>query len=133
MRPLFCIFGRCASGLLTAGIPISTSELDAKVWLLNCENGTIDLRTDELRKHRRGDLVTRMAPVKDDSEVEAPEFAMFLERILPSEALRRLGKRAIGYSATGEYARQAAPDLLLIKHNSHPTELANLFGARSLR
>jgi hypothetical protein len=99
---------------LTAGIPILTSELDAKVWLLNCENGTIDLRTDELRKHRRGDLVTRMAPVKDDSEVEAPEFAMFLERILPSEALRRLGKRAIGYSATGEYARQAAPDLLLI-------------------
>ncbi len=31
----------------------------------------------------------------------------------------------------GDYAKQAAPDLLLAKHNdAHPTEIADLFGAR---
>ena len=30
----------------------------------------------------------------------------------------------------GDYAKQAAPYLLLVKHSSHPIQLANLFGAR---
>ena len=87
-------------------------------------------------------------------------FTKFLERILPSEALRRFVQRVVGYAATGEvsekvfailhgvgangkstlvnaimetlgdYAKQAAPYLLLVKHSSHPTQLANLLGAR---
>jgi putative DNA primase/helicase len=32
--------------------------------------------------------------------------------------------------ALGDYAKQAAPDLLLVKRSSHPTQLADLFGAR---
>jgi hypothetical protein len=30
----------------------------------------------------------------------------------------------------GDYAKQAAPYLLLLKHSSHPIQLSNLFGAR---
>jgi putative DNA primase/helicase len=30
----------------------------------------------------------------------------------------------------GDYAKQAAPYLLLVKRSSHPIQLANLFGAR---
>ena len=33
--------------------------------------------------------------------------------------------------ALGDYAKQAAPDLLLVKRSSHPTQLVDLFGARS--
>jgi phage/plasmid-associated DNA primase len=32
--------------------------------------------------------------------------------------------------ALGAYAKQAAPDLLLVKRSSHPTQLADLFGTR---
>jgi len=143
-----------------AGIPVSPSELDADPWLLNCENGTIDLRPGELREHRREDLITKLIPTTHDQEATAPTFEVFLERILPSEPVRRFVQRAVGYAATGivseeilpilhgvgangkstlinacmevlgDYAIQAAPDLLLAKRGSHPTELADLFGAR---
>jgi putative DNA primase/helicase len=142
------------------GVPIAPDHLDSDPWLFNCENGTIDLRTGELREHRREDLITKGAPVHYDADATAPTFAPFLERILPSEALRRFVRKAIGYAASGEnseevliilhgvgangkstlvnavmealgdYAMQAAPDLLLAKRGSHPTELADLFGAR---
>lgn len=42
-----------------AGIPVLLDELDADPYLLNCANGTVDLRTGELRPHRRLDLITR--------------------------------------------------------------------------
>jgi putative DNA primase/helicase len=143
-----------------SGIPILPSELDSNPWLLNCENGTIDLRSGELREHRREDLITKLAPVEYNPKATAPTFEAFLKRILPSEALRSFVRRVVGYAATGgvseeiltilhgtgangkstliniildalgDYAMQAAPDLLLAKRDSHPTELADLFGAR---
>ncbi|MBA3485459.1 MAG: PriCT-2 domain-containing protein [Pirellulales bacterium] len=36
-------------------IPVSHESLDADPWLLNCTNGTVDLRTGELRPHAPGD------------------------------------------------------------------------------
>jgi putative DNA primase/helicase len=142
------------------GIPVRPRELDTDPWLLNCDNGTVDLRTGELREHRADDLLTKMAPPAYDPAAEAPTFEHFLKRILPEEALRRFVRRAMGYAASGsvseellailygtgangkstlvnavmdvlgDYATQAPPELLLAKRNSHPTELAALFGAR---
>jgi putative DNA primase/helicase len=80
-----------------ADIPVSPSELNANKWLLNCEIGTVDLRTGELRRHRLADLLTKMAPVDYDRQAEAHAFTKFLERILlPSEALRRFVQRVVG-------------------------------------
>ncbi len=142
------------------GIPVRPDDLDKDPWLLNVENGTIDLRTGELREHRREDLITKLAPVEYDPEAEAPTWEAVLERLLPSHALRGFFQRFIGYCLTGDtseqvlvflhglgangkstiinalldilgdYGRQAAPELLTVKGNSHPTELADLKGAR---
>lgn len=46
-----------------ADVPVSPSELNANAWLLNCENGTVDLRTGELLRHQLADLLTKMASV----------------------------------------------------------------------
>ena len=42
---------------------VDVAELDADPFLLNAPNGTIDLRTGELRGHERGDLITRRVAV----------------------------------------------------------------------
>jgi P4 family phage/plasmid primase-like protien len=86
--------------------PVSPDELDADPWLLNVQNGTINLRTGELREHRREDLITKLAPVEYDPDATAPTWGAFLERVLPGEELRGFVQRAVGYSATGDTSEQ---------------------------
>ena len=96
------------------GIPVEPEELDRGRWILNVENGTIDLRTGELQNHRRGDLITRLAPVEYNPNAEAPTWRAFLERVLPSQELRRFVQRAVGYSLTGDTSER----VLLILHGA---------------
>lgn len=142
------------------GIPVRVEDLDRNPWLLNVQNGTLNLKTGKLREHRREDLMTKIAPVEYEPDAKAPTWEAFLERILPSEELRQFVQRLIGYSLTGDvsaqvlpffygagangkstlintfltvlgdYGQQAAPELLLSKRGAHPTELADLKGAR---
>ena len=92
--------------LAKSEVPISPDKLDADPWLLNVLNGTIDLRTGELREHRREDLITKLAPVEYDPQAKAPTWEVFLGRVLPSEDLRGFVQRAAGYSATGDTSEQ---------------------------
>lgn len=70
-------------------------------------NGTVDLRTGELRPHRREDLITRLAPVEYDPDAEAPLWEAFLRRIMDgNEDLIRFLQRAVGYSLTGDTSEQ---------------------------
>jgi putative DNA primase/helicase len=89
------------------GIPAVPDELDADPWVLNVENGTLDLRRGLLRAHEPADLITKFAPVAWDPAAPAPAWAGFLERILPGDpALFGFLQRAIGYSLTGNTGEQ---------------------------
>jgi putative DNA primase/helicase len=57
---------------------IHGSELDANLLLFNVQNGTYDLTTDSLREHRRGDYITRLAPVTWDPAATSDRFDKFL-------------------------------------------------------
>jgi putative DNA primase/helicase len=92
--------------LAKSEVPVTPDELDADPWLLNVLNGTIDLRTGELREHRREDLITKLAPVEYDPNATAPTWEAFLKRVLPGEELRAFVQRAAGYSATGDTSEQ---------------------------
>ena len=84
------------------GIPVSPDALDADPWLLNCLNGTVDLRTGELRPHRRGDLITKRCPVCYSREARSDLWERFLRRVTGGdEALAAFLQRAIGYALTG--------------------------------
>ncbi len=149
-------------------VPVLPEEFDADPWLLNIENGTVDLRTGSLGDHRRGDLLSKIASVRYEEGADCPIWKAFLWRIMggekdPERAERLIGflRRAAGYCLTakfsekalfvaygsgdngkstflnalrdmlGDYAKQAAPDLLIAKkHESHPTEIADLAGSR---
>jgi putative DNA primase/helicase len=92
--------------LARSDVPVMPEDLDASPDLLNALNGTVDLRTGELREHRRDDLITKIAPVEYRPDAPAPVWAAFLERVLPGEALRGFVQRAAGYSATGDTSEQ---------------------------
>lgn len=83
-------------------IPLRLADCDADMWALNVLNGTIDLRTGELRPHRRDDFITKIAPVRYDPDATLPLFDAFLERILPDQETRAFVQRAIGYSLGGD-------------------------------
>ena len=89
------------------GIPVTEVQLDSDLWLLNVENGTLDLRTGELRPHRQEDLITKLIPVSYDPDATCPTWDAFLQRIMDgSEDLIRFLQKAIGYSLTGSTKEQ---------------------------
>nr|MDQ2694643.1 phage/plasmid primase, P4 family [Pseudomonadota bacterium] len=156
---------RIEAALSLAGsfLDIDVTALDQGKWLLNCQNGTLDLRTRKLRPHRRSDFITRCVPVAYDPSATCPTWEAFLDRIFDNrESLVRFQQKALGYSLTGDtrekcifilygpkgdngkstllqaistllarYATEAAPELLMArKSERHPTEIADLHGAR---
>lgn len=83
-------------------VVVSARALDADPWLLNVENGTVDLRTGELREHRRDDLITKLSPVRYVPGAQSPLWDAFLARVTGGdEELQAFLQRAVGYSLTG--------------------------------
>jgi len=121
------------------GIPVQPEDLDGDRWLLNCPNGTLDLRTGIPRPHRQADLLTKCLPVAYDPHAACPTWERFFWRIMggttrdedtedmtagalenrqaaDQRAKRLIGflQRAIGYSLTGETREQC----LFVLHGS---------------
>lgn len=97
---------RDALTLLGAFCPIRVDRLDRDHFLLNVANGTVDLRTGELREHRKDDLITKIIDVDYDPDAACPTFEAFLGRILPDQEVRDFLRRAFGYSITGSMIEQ---------------------------
>jgi putative DNA primase/helicase len=88
-------------------LAVSMDRLDADPWLLNCQNGTLDLKTGELRPHDPLDYVTKIVPVEYDPDAEAPRFSAFLEEVLVDDGVIRFVQRFAGYSLTGDTRERA--------------------------
>jgi hypothetical protein len=79
--------------LARSELAISPDELDADPWLLNVQNGTLDLRTGDLRAHRREDFITKLAPVTFDPDARCPLWQEFLDRIFAGNAELVAGRK----------------------------------------
>ncbi len=85
-----------------SGVIIRPNDLDRDGFLLNCENGTIDLRTGELLPHRKTDNITKIIPVNYDKTAECSRWELFLKEIFKDDKdLITFIKYAVGYSLTG--------------------------------
>jgi len=91
------------------GIQVKPAEMNANPWLLNVKNGTIDLRTGELRPPHRENLITGIAPVDYDPDAPCDLWEKFIYQIMdfnqrPDTAVRMTTflQLALGYSLTGD-------------------------------
>lgn len=160
-----CIYRRITGALYFLrgwdGIMTAAQEWDADQWLLNVNNGVVDLRSGKLRPHNPNDLLTKLAPVDFDETATGPKWEAHLARCLPQGNIRRQVQRSLGVALVGgtleehldlwhgggangksttsraiqavigDYSKKAAPNLLLqSKYDRHPTEIADLCGAR---
>lgn len=90
----------CVSALETR-LTVSHECLDAKPWLLNCGNGTIDLCIGQLRQHDRDDLLTQMTEIDWDDDATCPTWNAFLDKSLNDTLLSLYVQRLVGYTLTG--------------------------------
>lgn len=91
------------------GVPIVPRQLDADPWLLNVQNGTIDLRTGQLRPHRRSDLISKVCPVDYHADADAPLWDSILRRFLVSDDIISWVDRLLGYVITGVIRQHVLP------------------------
>ena len=91
------------------GIVVSPDDLDADPYLLNCRNGTFDLREGELRPHDPADLLTKMAGTAYDPAAEGRVFAAFLERVQPDPDMRGYLARLLGHALEGRIVSHVLP------------------------
>lgn len=89
------------------GIAIQAKDLDRDRFALNCQNGTIDLKTGELRPHNRADLITKLCPVIYNETAECEAYEKFLKEVQPDETTRQYLQKSIGYSLTGQTTERA--------------------------
>ena len=96
---------------LASGMPaitIRSDDLDANPWLLNCQNGTIDLRTGKLQAHNPQDFITRICAAPYDTTFAIPLWTSLLNKVSGGdEAVKRYMQKAFGYALTGDISEQA--------------------------
>jgi putative DNA primase/helicase len=83
--------------------------LDNRPYLLNCANGTLDLRTRDLRAFSRANGMTKVSNVAYDPDARCPQFARFLLEIMSGDEARvEFLRRSVGYALSGRVDEGAA-------------------------
>lgn len=81
----------------------SAAEFDRAPYLFNCQNGTLDLRTGELRPHDPADRISKQAAVNYEPAARSPRFVRFIDEITEGNAGRAsMLQKALGYAMKGE-------------------------------
>lgn len=87
--------------------PVSMTEFDQDPYLLNCKNGTLDLRTRDFRPHSPGDLLATSSGVEYDPGARSGLWERFINDIMQGDqdAAAYLQK-AMGYGLTGDTSEE---------------------------
>jgi putative DNA primase/helicase len=88
-------------------VAVRESDFDRDPYLLNAANGTINLKTGEIREHRRDDMITRLAGAEYHPDAWHPDADTPWNRFLRDvtggdEELMAFLQRVVGYSITGD-------------------------------
>lgn len=83
-------------------IPVMRDAFDRNPYFLNCQNGTIDLRTGELLDHNMAHLISKCIPTHYAPDVSCPTWETFIVDAMGNndEAIDYL-QTAVGLTLTG--------------------------------
>jgi len=98
--------------LLTAQskLAVHHSELDRDGSLFNVNNGTIDLRTGELRAHEPADHITKLADVDYNPNADCPQWIDFLNDVFAGDVgLITFVQRFLGYCLSADTSEHVLP------------------------
>lgn len=106
------------NGMLSQAEPhlaVTVDDLDQDPWLLNCENGTVDLRSGSVSPHDPKSMITKLCPVNYNWDATCPSWDKFISEIFAGDKdLIEFTHRAFGYSLSGSTREQ----VIFIMHGS---------------
>ncbi len=76
-------------------------QFDAYPWLLNCQNGILDLKSGTIERHSPSKLQVSLTAAEYDPSAAAPMFEKFVSEMLPDDEVRGFVQRLLGYCLTG--------------------------------
>jgi P4 family phage/plasmid primase-like protien len=89
-------------------LTVRADQFDRDPWIINVQNGSLNLKTGELTSHERAYLCTKMAAVKYDPESICPLWIQFLTTAMNGNLdLVNMLQRIAGYCMTGDVSEQA--------------------------
>lgn len=102
---------RTTAALRAAGaeMAMATDKFDADPWVLNVENGILNLRTGVLDAHDPQMFCAKLAPVAFDPSAQCPRFLQFMDEIFPQAETRDYVQRLLGYALTGDVSEHVFP------------------------
>ena len=87
---------------------VTVDDFDSARHLLSFTNGTVDLRTGELRDFNAADMLTQQARVNYTPDATAPRWLAWLDEVFPGDVdLQRYYQTWLGYCVTGEVREHA--------------------------
>lgn len=90
------------------GIPVVAADLDAHPWLLNVQNGTLDLRTGKLNEPDPALLMTKCCATHYDPNARSQLWEAFVKRTTGGDAeLAAYIQRSLGYALFGAWREKA--------------------------
>jgi len=83
--------------------PKSLGNFDRGMMLLNCWNGTLDLKALTLKPHRAEDYITKLARVKYVQTATCPRWDSFISEVMCGDADTAVFlQKALSYALTGD-------------------------------
>lgn len=87
--------------------PVRNSDFDKDIYLLNCENGIVDLRTGKLHPHDKDLMMSKNTHINVDLDNESTLWLNCLDGIFrKSKGLIDFVHKAVGYTLTGNTKEQ---------------------------
>lgn len=90
-----------------APIKSFSSEFNKNLFLLNCLNGTIDLKTGELHPHNPDNMITKLCPVEYDPDANLDIWYEFLDTATKGDKeVQKFLQKSVGYTSTGDVSEE---------------------------
>lgn len=85
------------------------TQFNVDPWMLNCPNGTLNLRNGELTECNPANFIMQLCPTTYDESAQSPRWLQFLDEVFCDPKLVSWVQRLFGYCLTGCISEHILP------------------------